>query len=159
MTTKRPVDVEKLHQIFNKESRYNDERNLLFVWTLIGIAQLDCFSFLKIKDRVWIPFERHEVVVLNLIELLSQECANNNIDFAINEKHQFVICNTAFEFYKVSYNLKKEFYTPNQYTFTSIDLNAAFYDRTKSEKELIEQGSIEAFLNVNINTNRYLCRR
>lgn len=159
MNNKRPVDVEKLHQIFNKESCYNDERNLLFVWTLIGIAQLDCFSFLKIKDRVWIPFERHEVVVLNLIELLSQECANNNIDFAINEKYQIVICNTAFEFYKVSYNLRKELCTPNQYTFTSIDLNAAFYDRTKSEKELVEQGSIEAFLNVNINTNRYLCRR
>lgn len=159
MNNKRPVDVEKLHQIFNKESLYNNERNLLFVWTLIGIAQLDCFSFLKIKDRVWIPFERHEVVVLNLIELLSQECANNNIDFAINEKYQIVICNTAFEFYKVSYNLRKELYTPNQYTFTSIDLNAAFYDRTKSEKELIEQGLVEAFLNVNINTNRYLCRR
>lgn len=156
MITKRPVDIENLHQIFNKESCDNDERNLLFVWTLIGIAQLDCFSFLKIKDRVWIPFERYEVVILHLIELLSQECTNNNIDFAINEKNQIVICNTAFEFYKV---YGKEFYIPNQYTFTSIDLNAAFYDRTKSEKELIEQGSIEAFLNININTNRYLCRR
>lgn len=49
MTTKQQVDVEKLHQIFNKESCENDERNLLFVWTLIGIAQLNCFSFLKIK--------------------------------------------------------------------------------------------------------------
>lgn len=156
MTTKQPIDVEKLHQIFNKESCENDERNLLFVWTLIGIAQLDCFSFLKIKDRVWIPFERHEIVALHLIELLSQECTNNNIDFAINEKNQFVICNTAFEFYK---SCGKEFLYPNQYTFTSIDLNAAFYDRTKSEEELIKQGSIEAFLNININTNRYLCRK
>lgn len=42
MTTKQQVDVEKLHQIFNKESCENDERNLLFVWTLIGIAQLNC---------------------------------------------------------------------------------------------------------------------
>lgn len=47
MTTKQQVDVEKLHQIFNKESCENDERNLLFVWTLIGIAQLNCFSFFK----------------------------------------------------------------------------------------------------------------
>lgn len=156
MTTKQQVDVEKLHQIFNKESCENDERNLLFVWTLIGIAQLNCFSFLKIKNRVWIPYERPEIVILQLIKLLSQECINNDIDFAINKKNQIVICNTVFEFGRI-YN--KDFDIPNQYIFTSIDLNAAFYDRTKSEEELIERASIETFLNINMNTNQYLCRR
>lgn len=35
---------------------------------------------LKIKNRVWIPYERPEIVILQLIELLSQECINNDID-------------------------------------------------------------------------------
>lgn len=33
--------------------------------------------------------------------MIEKTCKENDIDFAMNRKHQFVICNTVFEFYEI----------------------------------------------------------
>lgn len=98
------IDIDRLHNLFLNEEKLpgrKEGHTTLFVWQLIGLAELRCYSFRKTHSPVYLPFNKPVGNVLNIIGEIEKICKDNDISFSINEKKQFVIIDTAFEFYQV----------------------------------------------------------
>lgn len=98
------TNIGKLHNLFLNEEKYpgrKEGHTTLFAWQLIGLAELNCYSWNKIHQPVWIPFNKPTGYVLETIDMIGKICYENAIDFAKNSSHQIVIYNTLFDFYRI----------------------------------------------------------
>lgn len=137
------VDIDRLHNLFLNEDKLVGRREghtTLFVWQLIGLAELNCYSWNKIRQPVWIPFNKPTCNVLEIIRMIGNVCRENAIDFAKNSSHQFVIYNTLFEFYRIDEDRHNQFIPPPCYSyhywFSSKEDNDALYQ----ERDYCEDG-------------------
>lgn len=141
------VDIDRLHNLFLNEDKLVGRREghtTLFAWQLIGLAELNCYSWNKIHQPVWIPFNKPTCNVLEIIRTIGDVCHENAIDFAKNSSHQFVIYNTLFEFYRTGedgrykdqYSLPPCYSSNHLYWFSSKEDNDALYQ----ERDYCEDG-------------------
>lgn len=90
-------EIDSLHESFLKDE-YTKE---IFAWDLIGIAQLESYNWKKTGKPFLIPFNKFPTDALEFLDYLERLCKKNGIDFARNERHEFVIEHTAFMFYHI----------------------------------------------------------
>jgi hypothetical protein len=142
------VDIDRLHNLFLNEDELVGRREghtTLFVWQLIGLAELNCYSWNKIHQPVWIPFNKPICNVIEIFKMIGNICRENAIDFAKNSSYQFVIYNTLFEFYRIDKDsrYKDQFIPPyyslnHLYWFSSKEDNDALYQ----ERDYCEEGKL-----------------
>jgi hypothetical protein len=148
------VDIDRLHNLFLNEDKLtgrSEGHTTLFIWQLIGIAELNCYSWNKIHQPVWIPFNKPVSNVLNILHDIGKICYENGVDFAKNSSHQFVIYNTLFNFYQVSDVPFKDPITPQgKYWFSSRQDNDAIYRIWEMTNENYSRHIRETFDHVNV---------
>ena len=151
------TNIGKLHDLFLNEEKYPGRREghtTLFIWQLIGIAELNCYSWNKIHQPVWIPFNKPVVHILNTIDMIGKICYENAIDYAKNSSHQFVIYNTLFEFYQIYddpfLRQIRAPYENYEYYISSREDNDCLWRKWEITKQNIDKAIMDTFDSVNI---------
>lgn len=149
------TDIDRLHRLFLNENECGrcSGHTTLFAWQLIGIAQLNCFDWQKIKQQVWIPFSKPHLYVFDIIRTVGRICNEEHIDFCKNDKHQFAIYHTVFEFYNVrGTTFGKRILPPEgyDYWFCSYEDNDALWQDYEQNNDDMMNGIVAAISGVSI---------
>lgn len=151
------TDIEQLHRLFLNEDKYPGRREghtTLFIWQLIGIAELNCYNWNKIHQPVWIPFNKPVGHILHTIDMIGKICYENAIDYAKNSSHQFVIYNTLFNFYQVDdipfWKQVNAPYESYEYYISSREDNDCMWREWEMTTQNIDRAMKDTFDSVNL---------